>query len=191
MNPKDKQELSDLLRDAISKEELRTGEVAKFLNLNPCYITFMLNVKYWGSAGAAPWERLKEWVDTRCKISEFKIPDGEQIWQPREKTGKTEEVLKINSTTGSVPQFKEPPMRMSKVKTEKPPQFNYDFLKDKKFINLKEKEADFMDLIARKFDEIAKKFNVSEQRFIDPVKQKVSIDIEINLVLNGQKINLK
>lgn len=181
MNAINKKELSTLLSQAISREEIRTGDAARFLNLNPCYITMMQNEKHWDSAGKAPWDRLILWKEQRCKISEFKIPEGEEIWIPKKQM-----IIKDNQ----VPKFKEKPTKTIN-QDNKPPKFNYDFLNDPTFLNIKEKEAEMMDRIGQEIEKIAQKFKVPAIQFADPVRQKVAIDIEINLVINGQKVQLQ
>lgn len=79
---KDYKTLSGHLQEAMLRENLTNREVAGFLNLAPCYISMILRPELWQSASKAAWDRIKEWSDARVKISEFKIPEGEEIWKP-------------------------------------------------------------------------------------------------------------
>jgi hypothetical protein len=196
MNAINKKELSALLSEAISREELRTGEAARFLNLNPCYLAMMQNEKHWDSAGKAPWDRLILWKEQRCKISEFEIPEGETIYIPKPKIEKTvtDTIIKSEVKTDPliIPKFKEKPKASERENRDKPPKFNYDFLKDKKFINIKEKEAEFMDFIGSIIEKKLLEFNIpmTLEKTADVNHLKVALDIEINLILNGQKVRL-
>jgi hypothetical protein len=79
MTPQEKKELSEALIEAMNREELHTCEVAKYLNLKSCYISMARSEKSWDAMGRAPWERLMEWLNTRCAIRDFQIPEGEEI----------------------------------------------------------------------------------------------------------------
>jgi hypothetical protein len=82
----DKKAISEALVQAMNKEELHTRQCASYLNLNPCYISMAQNPKSWDSMGKAAWIRLRDWFDTNEPIHRFQIPDGEEIWKPKEKT---------------------------------------------------------------------------------------------------------
>jgi len=97
MNPKDKKQISDALREAMAREELHTGQAAKYLNLNPAYVSMALNEKSWDAMGKTPWLRLEEWHNERQKLSEFVIPDGEAIYVRPPKKQKDEEVKRVLS----------------------------------------------------------------------------------------------
>lgn len=79
------QAMSEHLTDAMTKEDLGRRDAAKFLNLNPCYITMAMNPKFWDSMSRFAKDRIKEWHDSRDLISAFQIPEGEEIWKPAEK----------------------------------------------------------------------------------------------------------
>lgn len=85
MSTINKQQISDALREAMNRENLHTRETAQKLNLNPCYISMSQNPKSWDSMGKTAWLRLEDWHVTRGPIGEFVIPEGEEIWKPKEK----------------------------------------------------------------------------------------------------------
>lgn len=87
-----KKAISEALIAAINREELHTRQAASYLNLNPCYLSMAQNPKSWDAMGKAPWVRLQEWFDTNEPLNKFQIPDGEEIWKPKEKP------LEINLT---------------------------------------------------------------------------------------------
>lgn len=92
MSTINKKEISEALVKAMAREELRSKEAGRLLNLNPCYISMAQNPKYWDSMGKAAWVRLEEWCQTNEKISVFEIPEGEDIWKPKEKSLSIQEV---------------------------------------------------------------------------------------------------
>jgi hypothetical protein len=88
-----KKAISEALIAAMNREELHTRQAASYLNLNPCYISMAQNSKNWDSMGKAPWIRLQEWFDTNEYLNKFQIPDGEEIWKPKEKTFEIKPVI--------------------------------------------------------------------------------------------------
>jgi hypothetical protein len=193
MNNASKEIIIETLRKAMNKEDLNTRATAKALNLNPCYVSMAQNPNSWDSMGKAPWVRLTEWFNARVPILKFEVPEGETIWVPKAKPEKTNgEVVDIKkSNKTEIPKFHEKPAKEISIE-DKPLKFNYDFLKDTKFMNIKEKEAEFMDFIGRLIEKKIKEFHIpaSLEATVDPTHVKVALDIEINLVLNGQKVRL-
>ncbi len=83
--PDEKKTLCSALTEAIIKEDLHNCEAAQLLNLNPCYIQWAKNEKYFSDISLAAWERFIQWHESRGRIRDFKIPEGEPIWQPKVK----------------------------------------------------------------------------------------------------------
>jgi hypothetical protein len=215
MNNTDKKELMQLLRKAMQREELRPREVAKCLNLNPYYVTVMLNPDYWHSAGIAPFDRVRLWVDSRLKLTEFVIPEGEEIWKAKEKatgiiptdsrtdvkrgteeakTGKNgkeespRETQKSSPTTDKLPEFKEKPKNESSESTEILPKFNYDFLNDKNYMALKEREAEFVDLVSRLIQKLENSFkNSCKSPDRHALARKLVWTLKLTWLLTGRK----
>ncbi len=79
MTTDEKKELADALIEAMNREELHTGEAARALNVKACYVSMIKNPDLWGSIPAKAWDRVEEWMQTRGKIREFLIPEGEEI----------------------------------------------------------------------------------------------------------------
>lgn len=73
---------ADHLRQCKDREELETRDVARYLNLAPIYISMALNPNSWGSMSRAAKERIIAFSHTRERIQDFKIPEGEVIWTP-------------------------------------------------------------------------------------------------------------
>lgn len=158
MGTLNRKEISEALIHAMEKEDLNTRAVAKFLNLNPCYISMAQNPKIWDSMSNPAWVRLEEWYETRGPIALFEIPGEEEIWKPKEKVENQDKRQKIKVR-------KRMPLRKGK----------------------------------KEVDEIVKKLDIhpvqnepkQEPQFTDAVRLKVALDIEINLVVNGQKVQLR
>ena len=154
--------ISEHLEEAIQREGLSKRDAAKALNLNPIYITMALIEKYWDSMSKGAWAGLANWHDSRCKITEYQIPEGEEIW---------EKVQKKEQKPTGIPREKKIPKSVPTISESSPaPEQN----KDIKSIALKETK----NLLNR------------IQDFSDTAKLKVCLDIEINLVVNGQKIKI-
>ena len=177
----DKKTISEHLIDALNKEDLPRREAARFLNLNPRYVTMAQNPKSWDAMGRAAWERMEAWHETRQKISEFKIPDGEEIWKPKEKDQEAPKRDVVKHKEGEQTRIAEAVLK--KLEEEK---------------DLEEHSPENLDM----FDQIGKinrgaDFIVKEvlpppgDHFTDTARLKVALDIEINLVINGQKVNLR
>jgi hypothetical protein len=90
MTEQDKKELAAHFNEALEHEDLHLSQAARFLNLNPCYITWIRNEKYWSDISAAAWSRFEAWHLTRGKLSDFQVPEGEAIWEKKKPAPKTE-----------------------------------------------------------------------------------------------------
>ena len=178
MSPELKKQISDHLIVALGHEDLPRREGAKFLNLNPCYISMAINPGYLDSLSQAAWGRLEARHNTREKISEYKIPEGEEVWQPKEKPAE-------------VPK-KDKDIFKSSAKVSGPEDLSPE----------KKEAAGVMDegkkpaTTTRQRSKLTAPFAVEEKepgpdiQFTDTARLKVALDIEINLVINGQKIHI-
>lgn len=102
----DRKQISAALIEHLEREELHTGEAAKYLNLNPCYISMAKSEKSWDAMSTTAWNRLEEWFNTRENIKDFKIPEGEEIWKKPERDPSTRitepDVTKVRKERKSV-----------------------------------------------------------------------------------------
>lgn len=73
------------LRKAIELEKLATTHAASCLGLNPCYLSMALNEKSWIKMPAYAWDRLICWCNSGLTLKSFKIPDGVQVYQAKDK----------------------------------------------------------------------------------------------------------
>lgn len=78
MENEQKKQLSDKLKKALLDEHLWAKDAAGYLNLNPTYISMMLNPKFFDKCGATAWKRIEEWANTGDKISNFILPANEK-----------------------------------------------------------------------------------------------------------------
>lgn len=193
MTEQDKKELSCLLIEAMDREDLHTGQAARFLNLNPMYVSMARSEKSWKAIGAAPWVRIEEWARTRQKLSEFKIPEGEEIWvRPQKDETKGEHKPQAAAETVSVTEplkFDDTGVLVSK---EQFAQYS-DYAQR---LQALEKQTAYFE----KATEYLIKENEALSRPMPPVQElhpltgvqrtNLAIDIEINLVINGQRVRI-
>lgn len=166
METLNRKEISEALREAMNKEDLHSRATATALNLNPCYISMALNPKSWDSMSNPAWLRLEEWYETREAIPLFKIPDGEEIWKPKERySGERKEAISMGLRAPNKNKEEDKKIVEKVKKTDPPP------VQDKQVKEVKTKPE-------------------QKQEFTDAVRLKVALDIEINLVVNGQKVHL-
>lgn len=192
----DKKAISEHLIDALNKEDLPRREAARFLNLNPCYVTMAQNENSWDAMGKTAWERMEAWHETRLKISEFKIPEGEEIWKPKEKTRtiqdnpdqweKDKRIIKERSIKAR---------RMTEKEFRKmianPDEEDEHSLNNMGFNNLEQKEKAHLFDMYQETEKIAENFRVPGSVHSESARLKVALDIEINLIINGQKVQLR
>lgn len=189
---------ADHFRSCVEREELPTREVAKHLNIAPYYVSMALNPKSWDSMSRAAKERIIEWSMSRGKIQDFIIPEGEPIWVPEGKPKSAEKKAQSeNPGTESKEEKPKPEPSKKEKKVEKPAEIKPGLSKpavDKAIKVLKEKLTG--DGLAEKI--VDKYFPEREEKlpaggnevFWNSGKTKLSIDIEINLIINGHKIQL-
>jgi regulator of replication initiation timing len=85
MSTINRKEISEALVEALNKENIHTREAARLLNLNPVYVSMAKNPNSWDHLGITAWTRLEDWLFTRGPLSEYKIPEGEEIYKPKER----------------------------------------------------------------------------------------------------------
>jgi hypothetical protein len=192
MKPTNCKEISEAFVKAMQREDLHTREAARKLNLNPCYVSMLINPGTWDSLSNAAWTRFQEWCLSNLPITEFHIPEGEPIWVP---PVKKEETKVVDKKFPAIPKFKDKPSVHKVEKEPKPPKFDYSFLHNKK-LSKKEAESELINFIGIEVEKRLHTFSLLPQSISaipmpDLTKLKVGLDIEINLVLNGQKVRLQ
>lgn len=158
------------LISAMEREQLRPAEVARVLGIRDNYVSMMRNEKQWDHCPASAWDATLRWINSGQTLTEF-----------GEKHGKV---------VPEIPQKHELPPKV--VKVEKPEQ------------KMKQEDVGVKKIVIERSDKGIKidgaklsgniwANNDSEREFkISPPEQhqKVSIDIEINLIINGKKITI-
>ena len=170
MKTEEMKTLSEHLIDAINREDLTTRQAAEYLGLNPGYISMAKNPKLWDSMSKEAWYRLTFWHNSQCKLSEYKIVEDAEVYQPKEKADKKTE----QKDTPVPPEF--PPDR-KELKT--------DPSKPEK----KEKQGKSVKLVINQaeLDELREKIRFMENDFKEMVKINQSNNEEFYSQIEGLK----
>jgi hypothetical protein len=191
-----RKDISDALRAAIEKENLHTRGAAVCLNINPIYVSMCLNENSWDHLGKTAWARIEDWFYTKAPLLDYEIPEGEEIFVPAERySGERKEkalkeaILPVKTdpehTNKMVEKFNNTREREKKLISEIEKQID----KTVKIIDKKEPKTrqPVVKILDTKTDE---KQVQKAPEFTDAVRLKVALDIEINLVVNGQRVHL-
>ena len=73
MNEIAKKRIQEKLEKAMIEESLKPGQVAKFLNLNPVYISMMRNQNQWEKCPRTAWETVLSWINTGLSMEAYAI----------------------------------------------------------------------------------------------------------------------
>lgn len=211
--PEKKKEIAARLKEALLAEHLYNAQAAKCLNLIPNYITMMLNHRMWDHCPAKAWTRTEEAL-SQGKIAEFKIPEGEKIVdgvKAYKKKGNalitaTEpESLKVQNVAigrtimrdGALayennenPVISERQQYIDPITQEPIPHEVLEPTKkepdsDIKKINCTMPGAELVNLISKAGSDFSKVITTPETN-----RMIVSLDIEINLIVNGKKVQI-
>ena len=164
--------ISEHLIDALNKEDLTTRDAAKALNLSPGYVSMAKNPKLWGSMSKDAWYRLTQWHNSRGKITEFKIPEDESIFMPKDQV-KLDASKTANKTVKKT---------SKKSDTQPAPQIKPERNDSSVWIKKDDEKIDHND--SSKWIDA----------FISPdppeAHLRVCLDLEITLTINGQKVKI-
>jgi hypothetical protein len=208
METSTKKELSDALKYALKDEHLWTHQAATLLNLNPQYISMMLNPNSFDKCGITVWSRVEDWFKTKDSLSNYKFPADEPVWKPKEKAEDKDYNIQAPTKAKGVPKMKDPPPPPEKKqKTEIKPVSKE--LVEAVIENLQKEEDKKMvhELIPTMYDKRIEELlaeneelreairrkpipNLTETLEPAVISQKMALDIEINLLINGQRIKL-
>ena len=160
MNEIAKKATADKFLRALEKEQLSKAEAGACIGFTPANVSYLLNEKYWDRLGIY-WDKILAWVNSGQSLREYSEKHGKVL--PPEKPVK----LKI-TTAGE--------------------------LDPKAFSGKKEPpEIKAVDFTPEMKDKIESAERLAKHPYFSDVNeevQKIRIDIEINLVINGQKIKL-
>jgi hypothetical protein len=181
MKPTNCKEISDALIEAMNRENLHTREAARALNLNPCYVSMVQNPKSWDQIGKTAWARIEDWFYTRGPIVLFEIPAMEQIWKPKEKV--------YTPDPNQDKRQKEKDKIEEKIGQEVLSNDEKTLSKDRK-TNVKKLLKQSKNTNILPSHPFEAKQPITEQQFTDTARLKIALDIEINLLINGQKVEI-
>lgn len=157
-----KRSAAERLLKAMQLEKLGPSDAARKLNILASYVSMSKQEKYWPKMPKSAWDRILLWCNTGETLHHFKIPNGEV---------KKEEAKLTNwpSKDEMKPRIELPPKEIARKPAE----------------IIKPDEKITAPLA------VEKSVPLPTQEFTDTARLKVCLDIEINLVINGQKISLK
>ena len=193
MSTIDRVGIKEKLIAAIDREMLPNREVARILNIHPCYISMVKNEKLWDSITSNVWNRFNEWLLTRDTINNFQIPEGEEIYKVKEKEAKKAEPAAMGPQFIAVYGHTEPikPEPKKKLKKVKEPVYTADYVKGlEERIDYQANKLMEANNQIIKYCDLVKDLSDTPANTADIIRQRVSLDIEINLVVNGQKVRL-
>lgn len=149
------------LISAMEREQLRPAEVARVLGIRDNYVSMMRNEKQWDHCPASAWDATLRWINSGQTLTEFGEKHGKVVPEiPHKHIELPPKVVKVT----------EP-----KENTMKPEDVGI-----KKIVVTKENKGKV---------EAAERLS-KHPFFSGDQHQKVSIDIEINLIINGKKITI-
>lgn len=174
-----KHAISEKLNRAIEAEHIMLTEAARNLGTSSIYLSMIRYPKQWPRCAKSGWEAVYQWANSGQKLSEFSVQHG--AVSPRQAEELKPEVKKV-----LVEEMKE------ELKKEEVRQKAIKAIQEtgKIFMDeAKKKEADNISTTAP----LAVESVLPEpgQQFTDTARLKVALDIEINLVVNGQKVQVR
>lgn len=175
MNEIAKRSASERLQKAMGLEKLGPSDTARHLNILPQYVTMSKSEKYWPKMPKSAWDRILLWVNSGETLHHFKPPVE---LPPKEIARKPAPHPELTKEEKQMLQIKDIPTVKETVKPD------LDFIQP---ID-PEPEVQKEQLI----QELSKsvRINPVQQLTDTDARLKISLDIEINLVINGKKITL-
>ena len=175
MNDIAKNSTKERLERAIEKENLLAQDVAAIFGMAPSYISWIKNPKYWDKVGDHFWDKALAWVNSGQSLKEYSQKHGKAL--PPEKKKTLPPVLIVEK------EFTDPV-------AEALWQQSVDNVAKEKSKNPEFKPVDFTPEMKDKIENVERLAKHPYFSGVEEQVQKIRIDIEINLVINGQKIKL-
>lgn len=185
MKPELKKLISEHLRDSITREDLSNREAAEMLKIQPGYISLVFNEKHRDSCPANAWEKLEAWHTSRQTLKEWQN-FGQYVEQIKEDKTEPKEtpVLPIPGPENEPEKIK--PVKVSKPKVKQKRKTDPDKIQAEAFESAKD-IADHFGVPLMNLQDLPSYTLLPE----NTAHMKVALDIEINLVVNGQKVQVK
>lgn len=180
-----KQLVSDKLRRQRENEHISNTDTGRNLGIPANYVSMMCNPEQWEKCPAPAWNKVNTWYNSGQKLSEYSTAHA--AVSPRQAEELKPEVKKV--LVAEVKEaLREKGAELTKAGNEllkafqKPTEIFTPETRSKET----QKPAGYNLVI--KEPEYAPQPN---QQFTDTARLKVALDIEINLVVNGQKVSVK
>jgi len=182
MKPELKKLISEHLNETLTREDLSKREASEMLGIKPQYISLILNEKYWDSCSAKIWEKVEAWHTSRLPLKEWQHI-GPFTCQPLESEKNSEnEPEKPPEIIQKEKEYKQKRVEASKLKVKQKRKTDPDKIQAEAFSKYSSTEAPFPVIPAVVAPDV---------QFTDTARLKVALDIEINLVVNGQKVQVR
>ena len=162
MNEIAKKATADKFLRALEKEQLTKAEAGACIGFTPANVSYLLNDKYWDRLGIY-WDKILAWVNSGQSLREYSEKHGKVL--PPEKPVSKKIIDPVAEALWE--------------------QSVRNVAKEKEF-----KPVDFTPEMKDKIDNAEKLAKHPYFSGVEEQVQKVRIDIEINLVINGQRIKL-
>jgi hypothetical protein len=186
MNDIAKQRISERVIEALNKEGLSKNESGPMLGIHPSYLSLVVNPEKLNKCPNVSWDILQKWINSGLSITKYAEKNGVLVEKkPKEVTGgeKKELVVKIEK-----PQSEEKfSVNLAEIG------LIFGLASNGKSVEQISKELHIYNKIVEKLLPTPTKIEKSAIEFSIPnplVNQKCILDVEINILLNGQRIKI-
>jgi hypothetical protein len=194
MNDVAKTNIQNKLLSALEKENLSNVEAGRILGVMPNYISMIKNSNTWDKASVAAWEAVQKWVNSGQRLAEYGerhgkcLPDKMKVDVNDDLAGMRKSANKDNE------RFFQP----GQTQTWTAPVIDvYDAEKNEKYPDItKNPIKELKEMIAKleaentRLAELNNSMVPAELQKHPTQVQKIVVDFELNLTVNGKKICL-
>lgn len=173
--------------NAMKEENLSNKEAADAIGIPGNYLSMIKNPKQWPKCPAKAWEAALRWVNSGQRLLEYKEKHGKirPKPEPKEPTGWHTPTAVEFTKLGIDPHLLPP--EAEKIKTD-PEQH--------KPITRRQTEQEFKKMLdgippVTAPLKVEKAIPPEGDHFTDTARLKVCLDVEINLVVNGKRVNIR
>ena len=180
-----KHSISEKLNRAIEAEHIMLMEAARKLGTTPNYLSMIRNTTQWHKCAKSGWDAVYQWANSGQKLSEYSTAHG-RIAMPENNELKPEVKKVLIAETKEA--LKAESEREAEVKRNLYMKTYADAIEEKeKQIALIEKLEKAAEKLRMPVEPVTPE---PGQQLIETARLKVELDIEINLVVNGQKVKI-
>lgn len=173
---------------AMEREKLGPADTGRIIGILPQYVSMMKKPEYYSKCPASAWEAALKWANSGQTLEEYSQKHG-AVLKPEKAETIVITNLPENSKTMSMVNADNIAAREAE-QAEKEPTISLAYYKEQADIaskRIKELEEANNRLLMQ-FSQYP--LSLSELAVTQSEPQKVKIDIEINLIINGKKITL-